>query len=65
MGIIDHNPAVFPSISRPYYRYISKLLVSNTFGKVDQNLVMNAIKIPLLESPQLGQNRKEMIPFRG
>ncbi|KAG0648937.1 HECT-type E3 ubiquitin transferase [Hyphodiscus hymeniophilus] len=52
----DCHPEVFPRISRPYYTYLSQLLVKNRSEKLDEGLILKAIRVPLVEHIDVAHN---------
>jgi hypothetical protein len=49
IAIIDQRPHAFPTISRAYYNYLSALFTTNKSGDLDKDLILTAIKVPLVE----------------
>lgn len=49
IAIIDQRPHAFPTISRAYYNYLSALFTTNKSGNLDRDLILTAIKVPLVE----------------
>jgi ubiquitin-protein ligase E3 C len=48
IALIDQRPRTFLTISRTYYSYLSSLFSINRSKDLDKNLVLTAIKAPLL-----------------
>jgi ubiquitin-protein ligase E3 C len=60
IAIIDSRPEVFPRLSRQYYSYLSTLFVKNKSRKLNKDLILTAIRVPLMEHIELDQNGKNL-----
>ncbi|CAL3966422.1 hypothetical protein PZA11_003082 [Diplocarpon coronariae] len=58
VSIIDRRPDVFPKISRRYYTFLSELVSTGKSVEVGADLVVVAIRIPLIEHIDLNNSNE-------
>ncbi|KAH7342765.1 hypothetical protein BKA65DRAFT_552383 [Rhexocercosporidium sp. MPI-PUGE-AT-0058] len=56
VSIVDRRPGVITKVSRAYYTYLSQYISSGEFSKENKDLVLAAIRIPLVEHVELDNN---------
>lgn len=58
VSIVDRRPDVIPKISHAYYTYLSQYVSNDKLSDTNRDLVLAAIRIPLVEHIELEDNGK-------